>query len=126
MGRYYNGDIEGKFLFGIQKSNDADFFGSKGQPEDIIYNFGEIQLDEINAGIKKCYEKLGQAKERLDSYFDDNDMFNEETIDKYFQKKYNETINVSKTLKWYARLKLGEQIKNCVEDKGYCYFRAEL
>ena len=126
MGRYYNGDIEGKFLFGIQKSNDADFFGSKGKPEDIIYHFGEIQLDEINTGIKKCYEKLGQAKEKLDSYFDDNDMFNDETIDKHFQKKYNETINVSKTLKWYARLKLGEQIKNCVEEKGYCYFRAEL
>jgi hypothetical protein len=126
MGRYYNGDIEGKFLFGIQKSNDADFFGSKGQPEDIIYHFGEIQLDEINAGIKKCYEKLGQAKKGLDSYFDDNDMFNNEEIDKHFQKKYSETINVSKTLKWYARLKLGEQIKNCVEEKGYCYFRAEL
>ena len=126
MGRYYNGDIEGKFLFGIQKSNDADFFGSKGQPEDIIYHFGEIQLDEINAGIKKCYEKLGRAKKGLDSYFDDNDMFNNEEIDKHFQKKYSETINVSKTLKWYARLKLGEQIKNCVEEKGYCYFRAEL
>ena len=30
MGRYYRGDIEGKFLFGIQESNDADFFGTKG------------------------------------------------------------------------------------------------
>ena len=53
-------------------------------------------------------------------------MFNDEMIDKHFQKKFNETINVSKTLKWYARLKLGKQIKNCVEEKGYCYFRAEL
>jgi hypothetical protein len=27
MGRYYHGDIEGKFWFGVQSSYDADFFG---------------------------------------------------------------------------------------------------
>jgi hypothetical protein len=27
MGRFYTGDIEGKFLFGVQSSNDAEFFG---------------------------------------------------------------------------------------------------
>ena len=30
MGRYYNGDIEGKFWFGVQSSDDADFFGVDG------------------------------------------------------------------------------------------------
>ena len=30
MGRYYSGDIEGKFWFGIQESNDADNFGVEG------------------------------------------------------------------------------------------------
>ena len=25
MGRYYNGDIEGKFRFAVQSSNDAEF-----------------------------------------------------------------------------------------------------
>jgi hypothetical protein len=25
MGRYYHGDIEGKFWFAVQSSNDADF-----------------------------------------------------------------------------------------------------
>jgi hypothetical protein len=29
MGRYYHGDIEGKFMFGVQSSDDADFFGVK-------------------------------------------------------------------------------------------------
>ena len=126
MGRYYRGDIEGKFLFGVQKSNDADFFGSKGIPEDIVYHFGELQLDKIKAGIKTCYEKLGIAKEGLDSFFDEHDMFNDEEIEKYFLDKYNEKIDVSKALKWYARLRLGEQIKKCVEKKGHCYFKAEL
>ena len=26
MGRYYHGTIEGKFMFGVQTSTDADFF----------------------------------------------------------------------------------------------------
>ena len=30
MGRYYTGDIEGKFWFGIQSSNSADRFGVIG------------------------------------------------------------------------------------------------
>ena len=126
MGRYYRGDIEGKFLFGIQESNDADFFGTKGYPEDIIYHFGENQLGEIKAGIKTCYQELGIAKEGLDSYFNNNDMINDEKVAKYFLDEYNEKVDVAKALKWYARLRLGEQIKSCVEDKGYCYFRAEL
>ena len=40
MGRYYWGDIDGKFAFAIQSSNDADFFGVQGyQPEQLQYNF---------------------------------------------------------------------------------------
>ena len=29
MGRYYQGDIEGKFWFAVQSSNDADFLVKK-------------------------------------------------------------------------------------------------
>ena len=40
MGRYYNGDIDGKFWFGVQSSNDADFFGATGcEPNYIEYDF---------------------------------------------------------------------------------------
>ena len=124
MGRYYRGDIEGKFLFGVQESN-SDFFGKRISGR-IIYHFGENQLDEIKAGIKTCYQELGIAKEGLDSYFNNNDMINDEKVAKYFLDEYNEKVDVAKALKWYARLRLGEQIKSCVEDKGYCYFRAEL
>lgn len=28
MGRYYSGDIEGKFWFGVQSSHDGEFFGA--------------------------------------------------------------------------------------------------
>ena len=53
-------------------------------------------------------------------------MINDEKVAKYFLDEYNEKVDVAKALKWYARLRLGEQIKSFVEDKGYCYFRAEL
>ena len=29
MGRYYHGDIEGKFWFAVQSSNDADFLDAR-------------------------------------------------------------------------------------------------
>ena len=42
MGRYYSGDIDGKFWFATQSSNDADFFGVTGyQPEKLEYDFEE-------------------------------------------------------------------------------------
>ena len=33
MGRYYHGDIEGKFWFAVQSSQDADFFGSEASTD---------------------------------------------------------------------------------------------
>ena len=42
MGRYYSGDIEGKFWFAIQSSDDADYFGVEG-----VSNFGAISLTQI-------------------------------------------------------------------------------
>ena len=41
MGRYYNGDIEGKFWFAVQSSDDADFFGQQGEARFLNYYFDE-------------------------------------------------------------------------------------
>ena len=55
MGRYYEGDIEGKFWFGIQSSDDADFFGSIGfQPDYLEYYFDEKHLSKIQQGLDEC------------------------------------------------------------------------
>ena len=35
MGRYYEGDINGKFMFGVQASNAADRFGVEGNTLDL-------------------------------------------------------------------------------------------
>ena len=39
MGRYYSGDIEGKFWFAIQSSDDADYFGVEGVSNYLGYYF---------------------------------------------------------------------------------------
>ena len=50
MGRYYSGDIEGKFWFGVQSSNAADRFGAEGfRPEELCYYFDK---DEHLEGVQ--------------------------------------------------------------------------
>jgi hypothetical protein len=41
MGRYYTGDIEGKFMFGVQSSDDANFFGVEGESRSLDYYYSE-------------------------------------------------------------------------------------
>ena len=78
---------------------------------------------------KSLLSKKNKSKRPTKSQSDikaESKAIHDEEIAKYFLDKYNEKIDVTKTLKWYARLRLGEQIKNCVQEKGHCYFRAEL
>ena len=41
MGRYYHGDIEGKFWFGVQPSDDPKFFGAVEEPGDTVDYYTE-------------------------------------------------------------------------------------
>ena len=47
MGRYYTGDIEGKFWFGVQDSTDADYFGVQGEPRFYLYYFSEDDKNQL-------------------------------------------------------------------------------
>lgn len=59
MGRYYSGDIEGKFWFAVQSSDDADFFGGdRSEPNYINYYFSEDDLPTIKKGVADCVKKL--------------------------------------------------------------------
>jgi len=45
MGRYYYGDIDGKFWFGVQSSDAADRFGKTGHaPSHLEYYF---EIDDL-------------------------------------------------------------------------------
>jgi len=124
MGRYYNGDIEGKFWFAVQSSNDADFFGGYDCSESIvIYEFEEEQTEEVKEGIKKCEDYLGKHKKELDEFFIKNSLYNEKLI---VEKTSIETEERAKDLlKWYARLELGNKILKSLQEKGQCYFEGE-
>ena len=127
MGRYYSGDIEGKFWFGVQNSMDAEFFGgSYYQPEEVEFIFDQDDLSSIQKGIKTCKKELGKNNKRLDTFFDLNLMYNDDKLKEYWLSNHKEDINISHNLEWYARLLLGEQILECVEKQSDCSFTAEL
>ena len=121
MGRYYCGDIEGKFWFAVQSSNDADFFGVDGilPTEEINYYFDEEHLEGVEKGITVCKKELGEFKEKLDKFFDEHNGYSDDDLNKYLGTD-NKPLLV-----WYARLILGEKILKCLNENKCCSFTAE-
>jgi hypothetical protein len=151
MGRYYFGDIEGKFWFGIQDSNDADFFGVEGYPiihesesdiesgseksssdsdsdsepeyNEIAYDFEKEHIDLVKEGIEKCIIQIKEYKTKLDTFFN---IHNSYTHDQLVQELNIDKDKIHDILEWYARLILGEKILNCLLEKEQCHFGCEL
>ena len=123
MGRYYNGDIEGKFWFGIQPSNAANFFGVEGQASHLEYYFREDDLPKIQSGVDTCLKELGDMKAKLDKFFNEREMYNKELLEDALNISKEET---EKFLEWYARLQLGNEILEYVKKYNECLFSAEL
>ncbi len=119
MGRYYSGDIEGKFWFGLQASNAAGRFGGEErEPQYIEYYFDEEHLEEVNEEIDRIITILGDKKKIIDDFFEGKTAYKDEEL---------EAIGITKdTLRDYADLELGIQIRDCIEGSGQCCFEAEL
>ena len=92
MGRYYSGDIEGKFWFGVQSSDDGEFFGAiPNEPNYINYSVNNIE--PVENGIKKCNEALGENLQRLDEFFDNcENGYNDEMIVNWYKEKYDKKV----------------------------------
>ena len=148
MGRYYFGDIEGKFWFGIQDSNDATFFGvdpypiihefsdkdsesesdesdSESEYDEIAYDFEKEHIEVVKKGIEKCKEEIKEYKEKLDTFFNDRSSYNYDELSQALGPDF-EKDKLGTILEWYARLLLGEKILACLYDKGQCHFGCEL
>lgn len=120
MGRYYSGDIEGKFWFGVQSSVAADRFGvSHSEPEYVTYHYSEDDLDGVENEIKRIEDTLGEKKQKL------YDFFNRGTLS-YNDEQLKEIGISEEDLSEYADLLLGIQIRDCIKENGECYFEAEL
>lgn len=119
MGRYYSGDIEGKFWFALQSSDAASRFGGyASEPQFIQYYFDEDHLKEVQAELKRIEDTLGDKMQIIDKFFQDNYGYGDKML---------EDAGISKAeLSDYADYGLGKQIEQCIIDFGTCSFDAEL
>lgn len=118
MGRYYSGDIEGKFWFAVQSSCAADRFGVSGyQPEVSIYDFSEEDLESVETEIANIEENLGGQLKVITDFFANRDSYNDKILE--------EAGITSEQIKDYADLGLGKKIRDCIKENGSCRFEAE-
>ena len=120
MGRYYNGDIEGKFWFAVQSSTAADRFGKVYAETGYVEYYYEIaDLPKVESEIKLIEESIGKDNLKAINYFFLN------------KRKTMKESGLSDGL-WnkhksdYADLILGIKIRDCIIDNGECSFTAEL
>ena len=119
MGRYYSGDIEGKFWFGVQSSTAADRFGvTYNEPSFVEYYFSEDDLDGVEEEIERIIDNLGEKLGVIEKFFEENNGYRDEDLLKI-------GINIF-DLNEYADLCLGIKIRDCIKEKGDCSFDAEL
>ena len=124
MGRWYSGDIEGKFWFGIQDSNAADRFGVTGhQPEELYYHFDIDSLPGIYQELSNIATSLSSNLILLHKFFTDNTGYTDEKVAEYLKVEPNAIQNI---LKDYADYELGLKIAEAVQTTGQCEFTAEL
>ena len=114
MGRYYNGDIDGKFMFAVQSSTSADRFGCTGYNNYVTYHFDEEHLPTI----KEELESMEESFNKVDEFFKDKDSWT---------SQQQEDAGISRQeMSDYADYRLGVQIRDCILEQGYCEFEAEL
>lgn len=119
MGRYYSGDVNGKFMFAVQSSDAHTRFGAEEvEPSYIDY---EIHRDSYDDIVKELDLIDKGSIERVSKMFEENNSYNDET-----QKQYNVT---QEDLSEYADYNLGKQVKDYFDDnpeENYCYLEAEI
>lgn len=119
MGRWYTGDIEGKFWFGLQSSTAANRFGViYNEPNYVEYYFSEEDLESVQEEIENILEDLGEKIEVIDKFFESKFSYSDEML---------KDIGIEQdTLREYADLLLGIKIRDCIKENGKCVFEAEL
>ena len=79
MGRYYNGDVEGKFWFAVQPSDIHEQFGAKKQDPafiDYVIENGPKVLE----GLEALEMRLGQYLEIAHQFFENTEFYTRESF----------------------------------------------
>jgi hypothetical protein len=118
MGRYYSGDIDGKFWFALQSSDCADRFGVSGQQPNILeYYYEKSDLEGVEEEIANIEQSLGEQIKVIEDFFRTNNGYNDSML--------AEANITTSELSDYADLCLGIQIRDCIKENGACRFDAE-
>jgi len=126
MGRYYNGDIDGKFWFAVQSSCDGTFFGMEEQEPNYIGFYSE-DLKTAEDGIKECKKELRGYLTKLNKFFNGHGTYSDKTLAEALNLEHEDDEYVRRhLLVWYARLNLGKKIVKCIKETGSCYYDAEI
>ena len=123
MGRYYNGDINGKFWFAVQDSNCADRFGKNGyynefdETDLVRYSFEKEDLKGVTDELKSIRKNMGDKYKMVKKFFEANN-------------GYNDTMLVvcgltPHDVSEYADLLMGRQIRDSIKSIGRCEFEGE-
>ena len=156
MGRYYETETgrTGKFMFGVQSSDDPHYMGmSEQEPTSIDYYADEHDYNRIKRNLDKQYDILNIPKDKRVYYTDKGwkewDKYEKEVLyDKVFlsvkQSDKAETDKHKGETMWHndkdgyvsfeikgmaivlARIRLGVAILSDIDDTGECYLNAEL
>lgn len=123
MGRYYSGDIDGKFWFAVQPSDAADRFGVEGEKRYLSYTFYEDNKDDVYKELDRIKKNLGKYMDKLDKFFEKNEGYTDKQLQDYLKVDYQREKSI---LREYADYLLGREIADCLEREGRCCFEAEL
>ena len=124
MGRYYSGDIEGKFWFGIQSSDSADRFGVIGnEPQYLEYWFQEDDLPKVQEELERIHKQFGEDFKRIDAFFFGRKSYTDKELAEYLGTA---EPFARQLLQEYADYELGKKIEKSIIDNGECSFEAEL
>lgn len=131
MGRYYEGDIEGKFAFGIQSSSAADRFGVTGEPPNYLeYYFDEDNVNKLREELNDIHKSLGEYGDLIKIYcellYHNIDSPHYTGLRSYIEKANMKPPTCESVWSDMYDYILGKKILDCILEKGECNFIAEL
>tara|TARA_Y100001973_G_scaffold88643_1_gene134079 strand:+ start:396 stop:788 length:393 start_codon:yes stop_codon:yes gene_type:complete len=130
MGRYYSGDVEGKFWFAVQPSNVHERFGAI----ELSPSFIEYQIEntpQILNELEKIESEMGPYLEALYQFFEEALTYNSDDVEYYLKMiGLNSNADIAnKMIREYADWETGIELldyfkKN--ENAGHIFISAEV